>query len=93
MWKPNPDTADGAHYESDDLLIDDKGNVIARLEDFGYAAYPMALNAATGNWERGGPYTDRVAAMLWAERVAGEHPPKSGDERPAFYYEPGGNPK
>jgi hypothetical protein len=28
-------------------------------------------------------YSDRVAAMLWAERVAGEHPIKPGNERPA----------
>jgi hypothetical protein len=45
-------------------------------------------NAATGNLERGGPYSDRVAAMLWAERVAGLHPAKPGDERPPFYYTP-----
>ena len=61
---------------------------IARIEDFGYAAYPSALNAATGNWERGGAYSNCVEAMLWAERVAGLHPAKPGDERPAFYYEP-----
>jgi len=29
------------------------------------AAYPIALNATTGNWERGGAYEDRVAAMQW----------------------------
>jgi hypothetical protein len=31
---------------------------------------------------------DRVEAMLWAERVAGLHPSKPGDECPPFYYKP-----
>jgi hypothetical protein len=81
-WQPNPHHSD---YR-DDLLMTDDGVCIARIEDFGYAAYPCAINAATGNLERGGPYNDRVAAMLWAERVAGVHPTKPGDERPPFYY-------
>lgn len=82
------------------------GPILAVLEDFGYAAYPRALNSVTGNWERGGahmglakydPVTKikiedgdqeeaRVRAKLWAERVAGLHPTKPGDERPPFYY-------
>jgi hypothetical protein len=81
-WQPNPHNSE---YQ-DDLLIDEHENVIARLEEFGYAAYPMAFNAVTGNWERGGAFDDRVAAMQWAERVAGLHPPKAGDERARFYY-------
>jgi len=48
------------------------------------AAYPIALNATTGNWERGGAYEDRVAAMQWAEWIAGLHPGKPGDVRPGF---------
>ena len=64
----------------------DGDRCIGRLEDFGYACYPSALNAKTGNVERGGAYRDRVAAMQWVERVAGEHPTKLGDERPPFYY-------
>ncbi len=82
-WLPNPDSTDD--WQCDELVTD-KDEHIARIEDFGYACYPSALNAATGNWERGGPYDDRVEAMLWAERVAGEHPSKAGDERPRFYY-------
>lgn len=85
-WQPNPHTAHLASYESDDILIDEKGNCIGRVEDFGYACYPCAINAKTGNLERGGAYSDRVAAVLWAERVAGMHPDKPGDERPPFYY-------
>jgi hypothetical protein len=68
-----------------DMLVAENGDAIAYVEDFGYAAYPMAINA-TGNWERGGAFCDRVAAMQWAERVAGLHPAKPGDERPPFYY-------
>lgn len=81
-WVPNP------KYQECDEYVTDDGQHIAAIEDFGYAAYPSAHNAATGNWERGGAYTDRVEAMLWAERVAGVHPLKPGDERPAFYYDP-----
>jgi hypothetical protein len=81
-WEPNP------HYEQCDEYVTDDGQHIARIEDFGYAAYPSALNAATGNWERHGATEDRVAGMLWAERVAGIHPVKPGDERPPFYYSP-----
>jgi hypothetical protein len=80
-WQPNPH-----HSEYPDDLLTDGVSVIGRIEDFGYAAYPMAYNASTGNWERGGGYDDRVAAMQWAERVAGLHPPKAGDERARFYY-------
>lgn len=83
-WQPNPHHDD---YQ-DDLLMDEHGNCIGRVEDFGYACYPTAINAATGNMERGGAYKDRVAAIQWVERVAGEHPTKPGDERPPFYYEP-----
>ena len=88
------------------LRSGDDGPVVAVLEDFGYAAYPRALNAETGNWERGGAYAGigkydpvtkikisegdpdaaRVNAKLWAERVAGLHPLKEGDQRPPFYY-------
>jgi hypothetical protein len=81
-WQPNPHNAE----YPDDLLMDENDAVIARIEEFGYACYPMALNAATGNWERGGPHFDRVAAVMWAERVAGLHPGKPGDGRPRFYY-------
>jgi hypothetical protein len=45
---------------------------------------PCAINAQTGNIERGGPM-DAVEATMWAERVAGIHPLKDGDERPPFY--------
>lgn len=82
-WQPNPNSTE--RWQCDELVTAD-GRHIAMVEDFGYAAYPSALNAATGNWERGGPHEDRVAAILWAERVAGEHPTKPGDERPPFYY-------
>jgi hypothetical protein len=84
QWQPMAPPASG--YEQLDKLVDDSGHTVAFLEDFGYAAYPCALNAATGNWERGGAYRDRVEAMQWAERVAGLHPGKLGDERPRFYY-------
>ena len=82
-WQPNPYSTES--WQCDEL-VDDDGGHIARVEDFGYACYPCARNAVTGNWERGGAYSDRVAAMLWAERVAGVHPIKPGDERPRFYY-------
>lgn len=82
-WTPSPHSTDSWQ---DDHLIDEKGVHIARVEDFDNACYPSAINAKTGNLERGGAYTDRVAAMLWAERVAGVHPEKTGDERPPFYY-------
>jgi hypothetical protein len=81
-WVQNP------HYPQCEEYIDHHGLHVARIEDFGYAAYPSALNAATGNWERHGPTSDRVAGKLWAERVAGVHPPKPGDERHPFYYAP-----
>jgi hypothetical protein len=80
-WQPNP-------YSPDEVegLVDDDGSVIALVEDFGYACYPSAINASTGNRERGGAYYDRVEARLWCERVAGLHPAKPGDGRPPFYY-------
>jgi hypothetical protein len=81
-WVPNP------NYQECDEYVTDDGRHIARIEDFGYAAYPSALNAATGNWERYGACLDRVEGMLWAERVAGIHPLKPGDEMPPFYYMP-----
>ena len=81
-WLQHPDYLECEEY------VDERGCHIARIEDFGYAAYPSALNAATGNWERHGPTQDRVAGKLWAERVAGLHPMKQSDERPPFYYSP-----
>jgi hypothetical protein len=78
-WQPNPNSTD--RWQCDELVTE-RGEHIARLEDFGHAAYPTAFNAATGTWERGGAYSDRVEAMLWAERIAGLHPRKAGDERP-----------
>ena len=88
-WRPNPKVTS---YDFDVLASDEdfsRGVCIAMIEDFAYAAYPTALNAKTGNWERGGPHQDRVAARQWAERVADLHPTKPNDERPAFYYDPG----
>jgi hypothetical protein len=43
-WQPNP-------YSPDEVegLVDDDGSVIALVEDFGYACYPSAINASTGN--------------------------------------------
>lgn len=79
-WLPNP------NYPECDELVTDEGLHIARIEDFGYAAYPSAYNSKEKRWERHGACTDRVEGMLWAERVAGEHPLKAGDDRPAFYY-------
>jgi hypothetical protein len=73
-------------YPECEEYVDERGYHIARIEDFGYAAYPSAHNAQTGNWERHGPTRDRVEGKLWAERVAGIHPVKPGDERPPFYY-------
>lgn len=81
-WLPNP------HYDECDEYVTDDGLHIARIEDFGYAAYPSAYNPKENRCERGGAYDDKVEAMLWAERVAGVHPLKPGDERPAFYYSP-----
>lgn len=82
-WQPNPFVTD---YQ-DDHLVDDDGTHLARIEDFGMGVcYPSAINAATGNLERGGPHKDPVEAMQWCERVAGIHPVKPGDERPPFYY-------
>lgn len=83
-WKA---VRDEIGYQVEDL-VDENGNILARIEDFGYAAYPCAVNAVTGNLERNGPTYDRVAGKLWAERVAGLHPTKPGDERPPFYYSP-----
>ncbi len=81
MWTPVKDE-DG--YRVDDLIVD--GKTIARIETFSYASYPCAINAKTGNLERGGGYRDEVEAKLWAERVSGLHPAKPGDKRPPFYY-------
>lgn len=89
-WQPNPHSTEG--WQCDELVTPDGVHCVARIEDFEHAAYPSALNAATGNWERGGAYFDRVEAILWAERVAGLHPVKPQDERPAFYYSAGGAP-
>ncbi len=73
-------------YEKDEILMTEDGVAIARLEGFGYACYPCAINAKTGQLERGGAHQDRGRAKLWAERVAGLRPTLPGDERPAFYY-------
>lgn len=88
-WHPHPRITD---YQVDVLADDEafaRGDYIASVEDFGYACYATALNAATGNVERGGPHSDRAAAYAWAERVAGLHPVKPTDERPPFYYAAG----
>ena len=77
------------HHQIDVLLADETNpeSIIAMVEYFGnWCHYPCAINAKTGNLERGGPMLDPVAAVQWAERVAGVHPPKSGDDRPPFYY-------
>ncbi|MGJ5075479.1 hypothetical protein [Bradyrhizobium oligotrophicum] len=79
-WLQNP------HYPECEEYVDDRGQHIAAVEDFGYACYPRAYNPKDQRWERGGAYQDRVEAKLWAERVAGIHPTKPGDERPPFYY-------
>ena len=79
-WLQNPGYAECEEY------VDHRGYHIAMVEEFSYGAYPTALNAATGNWERGGHFRSGVEAKLWAERVAGVHPVKPGDERPPFYY-------
>jgi hypothetical protein len=84
-WSPNR-RAEEEEGVADDLLVDDSGVQLARVEDFGYACYPCAINAKTGNLERGGPTKDRVEARLWCERVAGLRPARPGDERPPFYY-------
>jgi hypothetical protein len=86
-WRPLP--SDSAGREVEVILADDANpdSIIAMIEDFGYAAYPCAINSKTGNIERGGAYWDRVEAKLWAERVVGLHPLKPSDERPPFYYE------
>lgn len=83
-WVPNPSHS----LYVDDFLLTDGGVLVARVEDFGYAVYPCAVNSLTGRLERGGAFSDAVEARLWAERVAGIHPTKPGDERPPFY-EPG----
>ena len=83
-WKA---AGDGS-YDCEMLEVD--GVVLAMIEDFGMGCtYPTARNAKTGNLERGGPHKDGVEAKLWAERVAGLHPTKPGDERPPFYYSEG----
>lgn len=85
VWQPNPLNPD----YTDDILVTDDGNVIARVERFydeDGPSYPCAVNVVTQNLERGGAMTCHVEAKLWAERVAGLHPVKPGDERPPFYY-------
>lgn len=86
-WRPHPIITD---YACDILASDEhvaQDRCLAMIEDFGKTdfVYPCAINAATGNLERGGPmHPDRARA--WAERVAGLHPSQAGDERPPFYY-------
>jgi hypothetical protein len=67
IWQPNPQ---GTEIWQCDELITDKGEHIARIEDFGFACFPTACNAASSNWERGGAFLNRTQAILWAERVA-----------------------
>lgn len=89
-WIANPHTVDVSSYENDELLlpdgVTDTDAAVARIEDFGYAIYPCALNAKTGNIERGGAFDNVAKAKAWCERVAGFSPPKPGGERPPFYY-------
>lgn len=68
-------------------LMNPTGKVLARVESFSYAAYPMALNSRTGRKERGGAYQRErfVYAFQWAERVAGLRPAWKSDKRPPFY--------
>jgi len=85
-WRPHPTITD---YQFDILTTDEmlaKKEAHGWVEDFGHACYPTAINAVTGNRERGGAYMDRVAAMQWVERVAGLHPVRPDDEWPPFYY-------
>lgn len=79
-WQVNP------NYAQCEELVTSDGQHIARIEIFSYACYPTAFNPSTKHWERGGAFKDCVEAKLWAERISGEHPIKSGDERPPFYY-------
>lgn len=86
-WHPRAGV--DVHHQVEVLLVEE-GNpdsVIAMVEWFEDDGpyYPCAINARTGNVERGGPM-DAVDAFAWAERVAGLHPLKAGDDRPPFYY-------
>jgi hypothetical protein len=63
-------------------LVTESGEVIAFVIDYDYACYPHA-DPQSGEWKRGGSFSDRAAAFLWCERVAGLHPLKPGDISPA----------
>jgi hypothetical protein len=76
MWHPNSNSDDNWHC---DELVADDGNHIARVESFSHGHYANAFNPRDGEWHRSGRISDAVEAMLWAERVAGEHPLKPGD--------------
>jgi hypothetical protein len=85
-WIPVPGH-DINHIVED--YIDEKESTLARLEYFGHGCYyPMALNAKTGNLERGGPMLELRDALAWAERVANGQMIE-GDERSPFYYTAG----
>jgi hypothetical protein len=53
------------YHVQNDLL--GGGRSVSLSRNFGYSAYPRVVNAATGNLERGGACSDRVAAMLGVE--------------------------
>lgn len=76
---------DGGYKVTD--LVEESGRIIARVEGFGYANYPCAINAKTGVKERGGAYHKaiKLEAFAWAERVAGLYPVHPEDARPPFY--------
>lgn len=81
-WKPHPKT------DNVEILVDEKNECHAMLEDFGYRCYPTAINCRTNNLERGGGRQDRVEAKLWCERMVGMHPLKETDQGSPFYYKP-----
>lgn len=86
-WEINPNNSEEWECEE---LIDDAGAAIATLEVFCGRNYPWAFDPAKKSWVRGGCFSDKASAALWAERVAGLHPTKPGDDREASPYGPRG---
>jgi hypothetical protein len=79
-WRINPNF--GGDWECEQYFAAD-GKCIATVECAGpeMHPYPHAFDSVRKMWVRGVAFRDLMSAKAWAERIAGLHPQKPGDDR------------